>query len=272
MDGLEKLTRKIRKEAWHLNKEFGLIEEGDLVMACLSGGKDSYTMLDVLMNMQKVIGFRLVAVNLDQKQPGFPADVLPTYLTDLQVPFRIYEKDTYSVVVEKTPEGRTMCSLCSRLRRGNLYSIAEDLGVTKIALGHHKDDVLETFFLNLFFSGKLEAMPAKYLTDDKKHIVIRPLAGCRERDIAAYADFKKFPIIPCNLCGSQPNLQRNITKKMIADWEAQFPDRVEIMFNAISNISPSHLFDRKLYDFLSLKSQMMTAAHDSEDVELRDVR
>jgi tRNA 2-thiocytidine biosynthesis protein TtcA len=272
-DVLEKLTRKIRKEAWHLNNDFSLIEEADLVMACLSGGKDSYTMLDVLMNMQKVIGFRLVVVNLDQKQPGFPAGVLPSYLATLGVPFKVYEKDTYSVVVEKTPEGRTMCSLCSRLRRGNLYSIAEELGATKIALGHHKDDVLETFFLNLFFSGKLEAMPPKYLTDDRKHIVIRPLAGSRERDIAAYAGLKNFPIIPCNLCGSQPNLQRNVAKKMIADWETQFPDRVEIMFNAISNVSPSHLFDRNLYDFLSLKSAMCERHYGvSDDVkELRNI-
>jgi tRNA 2-thiocytidine biosynthesis protein TtcA len=250
----EKLTRKIRKDAWQLNKEFGLIESGDYVMVCLSGGKDSYTMLDVLLNMQKAMDFKLIAVNLDQKQPDFPEHILPEYLSANNVPFKIYEKDTYSVVIEKTPAGRTMCSMCSRLRRGNLYSIAEELGVTKIALGHHKDDVLETFFLNLFFSGKLEAMPAKFITDDKKHIVIRPLAGNREKDIAAYASHRKFPIIPCNLCGSQPNMQRNIVKKMIHEWENQYPDRVEIMFNAISNVSPSHLFDKSLYDFAGLKS------------------
>lgn len=245
----EKVTRKIRKQVWDLNKDYGLIEEGDFVMVCLSGGKDSYTMLDVLMNMQKAMDFRLIAVNLDQKQPGFPEHILPEYLSTNNIPFKIYEKDTYSVVIEKTPEGKTMCSMCSRLRRGNLYTIAEELGVTKIALGHHKDDVLETFFLNLFFSGKLEAMPAKYVTDDKKHIVIRPLAGTREKEIQAYASHRNFPIIPCNLCGSQPNMQRKIVKKMIADWETQYPDRVEIMFNALSNISPSHLFDTKLYDF-----------------------
>lgn len=256
-EAFEKVTRKIRKEAWQLNKDFGLIEEGDLVMVCLSGGKDSYTMLDVLMNMQNIIDFRLIAVNLDQKQPGFPEHVLPEYLSAANVPFKIYEKDTYSVVIEKTPEGKTMCSMCSRLRRGNLYSIAAELGATKIALGHHKDDVLETFFLNLFFSGKLEAMPPKYLTDDKKHIVIRPLSSTRERDIAQYAAFRNFPIIPCNLCGSQPNLQRNVIKKMIAEWEKQYPDRVEIMFNAISNVSPSHLFDRSLFDFLDLKKTLV---------------
>lgn len=249
----EKLTRKLRKESWQLNKDYGLIEEGDFVMVCLSGGKDSYTMLDILLNMQNALDFKLIAVNLDQKQPGFPEHVLPEYLSSINVPFKIYEKDTYSVVIEKTPEGKTMCSMCSRLRRGNLYSIAEELGVTKIALGHHKDDVLETFFLNLFFSGKLEAMPPKYMTDDKKHIVIRPLSGSREKDIAQYASKKSFPIIPCNLCGSQPNLQRNIVKQMIKGWESQYPDRVEIMFNAISNVSPSHLFDKELFDFLSIR-------------------
>lgn len=255
-EAFEKITRKIRKEAWQLNKDYGLIEGGDLVMVCLSGGKDSYTMLDVLLNMQRALDFKIIAVNLDQKQPGFPEHVLPEYLTAAGVPFKIYEKDTYSVVIEKTPEGKTMCSMCSRLRRGNLYSIAEELGVTKIALGHHKDDVLETFFLNLFFSGKLEAMPAKFITDDKKHIVIRPLASNREKDIAEYATFRKFPIIPCTLCGSQPNLQRNIVKKMIAEWEVQYPARVEIMFNAISNVSPSHLFDRSLYDFMALSKSV----------------
>jgi tRNA 2-thiocytidine biosynthesis protein TtcA len=252
MDALEAITRKINKEAWQLNKDFRLLEKDDLVMVCLSGGKDSYTMLDVLLNLQRALGFKLIAVNLDQKQPGFPEHVLPEYLTRAGVPFKIYEKDTYSVVIEKTPEGKTMCSMCSRLRRGNLYSIAEELGATKIALGHHKDDVLETFFLNLFFSGKLEAMPPKFITDDKKHLVIRPLAGTREKDIAQYAALRNFPIIPCNLCGSQPNLQRNVIKKMIAEWERQYPDRVEIMFNAISNVSPSHLFDRSLHDFMAL--------------------
>lgn len=254
----DKITRKIRREAWQLNKDFGLVEPHDLVMVCLSGGKDSYTMLDVLLNMQKAIGFRIIAVNLDQKQPNFPAHILPDYLTANAVPFRIYEKDTYSVVIEKTPAGKAMCSMCSRLRRGNLYSIAEELGATKIALGHHKDDVLETFFLNLFFSGKLEAMPPKFITDDRKHVVIRPLANSREKDIAEYALHRAFPIIPCTLCGSQPNMQRNAVKQMIRGWEEQFPNRVEIMFNAISNISPSHLFDRRLYDFMNFEALQPT--------------
>lgn len=253
-DGFEKLELKIRKQAWQLNKDFGLVESGDLVMVCLSGGKDSYTMLDVLLNMRRALDFKLIAVNLDQKQPGFPEHVLPEYLSKAGIPYKIYEKDTYSVVIEKTPAGKTMCSMCSRLRRGNLYSIAAELGATKIALGHHMDDVLETFFLNLFFSGKLEAMPAKFLTDDKKHIVIRPLASTREKTIAEYARHRNFPIIPCNLCGSQPNMQRNVVKKMIADWEKQYPDRGEIMFNAISNISPSHLFDKSFFDFKSLET------------------
>lgn len=249
----DKITRKIRKQTWDLNRDYGLIEEGDFVMVCLSGGKDSYTMLDVILNMQKAMRFEVIAVNLDQKQPNFPEHVLPEYLKANNVPFKIYEKDTYSVVIEKTPVGKTMCSMCSRLRRGNLYSIAEELGVTKIALGHHKDDVLETFFLNLFFSGKLEAMPPKYRTDDNKHIVIRPLSATREKDIVTYASYRNFPIIPCTLCGSQPNMQRGLVKKMITDWETQYPDRVEIMFNAISNVSPSHLFDKNLFDFLSIR-------------------
>lgn len=252
----ERITRKIRKNVWELHQDYGLLDASDLVMVCLSGGKDSYTMLDVLVNMQKAVGFRLIAVNLDQKQPGFPAHVLPEYLSGREIPYKIYEKDTYSVVIEKTPEGKTMCSMCSRLRRGNLYSIAEELGATKIALGHHMDDVLETFFLNLFFSGKLEAMPPKYVTDDGKHMVIRPLSSTREKDIIAYSQFRDFPIIPCNLCGSQPNMQRKLVKNMIAGWETQYPDRVAIMFNAISNVSPSHLFDRSLYDFMSLKSDV----------------
>ena len=250
----EKITRKIRKEAWELNDTYHLIVPGDLVMTCLSGGKDSYTMLDVLLNMQKVIDFKIIAVNLDQKQPGYPEHVLPEYLTYLNVPFQITEKNTYKIVVEKIPEGKTMCSLCSRLRRGNLYTIADKLNATKIALGHHKDDVLETFFLNLFFSGKLEAMPPKFITDDKRHIVIRPLVNSREKDIITYASFRNFPIIPCNLCGSQPNLQRNNVKKMIADWELQFPDRGQIMFNALTNISPSHLLDTKLHDFEGIQN------------------
>lgn len=255
-----KLTRKLRKAAWNAVKDYHMIGEGDKVMVCLSGGKDSYTMLDLLLHMQKTVNFHfeIIAVNLDQKQPGFPEEVLPDYLTALGVPFRIVEKDTYSVVIDKTPEGKTMCSLCSRLRRGNLYTIAEELGATRIALGHHREDIIETLFLNMFFSGKLEAMPAKYRTDDQKHIVIRPLAYCKEQDIEAYASIRQFPIIPCNLCGSQPNMQRKIIKKMLKDWEEQYPDRTEVIFNSIKNISPSHLLDKNIYDFKELMPILST--------------
>jgi tRNA 2-thiocytidine biosynthesis protein TtcA len=253
-----RLIRKLRKSVWTVIKDFGLIEEGDKVMVCLSGGKDSYTMLDILMHIQKTFkyNFEIIAINLDQKQPGFPEHILPRYLTSLNVPFRILERDTYSIVKEKIPEGKTMCSLCSRLRRGTLYTAAEEMGITKIALGHHKDDILETFFLNLFFSGKMEAMPAKYRTDDGKHIVIRPLSYCREKDIERYSELKNFPIIPCNLCGSQENLQRKIIKNMIAGWEKEYPNRVEIIFNALQNISPSHLFDKNIFDFEKLEPRL----------------
>lgn len=249
-----KLIRRLRTSSWKGVKEFNMIEEGDKVMVCLSGGKDSYTMLDMLLHMQKTMNtnFDIIAVNLDQKQPGFPEEVLPNYLTNLGVPFKIVEKDTYSVVIDKTPEGKTMCSLCSRLRRGNLYTTAEKLGATKIALGHHREDIIETLFLNMFFSGKLEAMPPKYKTDDGKHIVIRPLAYCKEKDIESYAELKQFPIIPCNLCGSQPNMQRKIIKKMLKDWEQEYPDRTEVIFNSIKNISPSHLLDQNIFDFKAL--------------------
>lgn len=246
-----KVAIRLKKNVAKLNKEYNLIEEGDKVMVCLSGGKDSYTMLDMLIEMQKKVkfSFELIAVNLDQKQPDFPEDILPNYLTSLGVNYRILERDTYSIVKEKVPEGKTMCSLCSRLRRGTLYTAAEEMGITKIALGHHRDDVIETLFLNLFFSGKLETMPPKYRTDDGKHVVIRPLAYCKEDDIAAYAVQQQFPIIPCNLCGSQENLQRQNIKKMVKDWEKQYPSRTEIMMNAIHNISPSHLFDKELFNF-----------------------
>lgn len=250
----EKIIRKLRKAVYNANKDFTMIEEGDKVMVCLSGGKDSYTMLDMLLHMQKVVPFQfeIVAVNLDQKQPGFPEEVLPNYLQALGVEYLVVEKDTYSVVVEKTPVGKTMCSLCSRLRRGNLYSTAKEIGATKIALGHHKEDIIETFFLNLFFSGKMEAMPPKYRTDSGDHVVIRPLAYCREKDIIEYSAYKNFPIIPCTLCGSQENMQRKIIKKMLHDWEQQYPDRVEVIFNALTNVSPSHLLDRDLFDFSTL--------------------
>lgn len=251
----DKLERRLRKSVWEAQEKFKLIEEGDKVMVCLSGGKDSYTMLNMLLNMQVAMkNFEIVAVNLDQKQPGFPEEVLPNYLTKMGVPYKIYEKDTYSIVKEKVPEGKTMCSLCSRLRRGNLYSAAEELGATKIALGHHREDILETFFMNLFFSGKLETMPAKYRTDDGKHVVIRPLAFCKEEEISTYAEIQGFPIIPCTLCGSQPNMQRKLIKNMMIDWEKQYPDRKEVIMNALSNISPSHLMDHKIYDFENLRS------------------
>lgn len=247
----EKLIKKLRKGLWNLNDDFSLVEEGDKVMVCLSGGKDSYTMLDLLLHMQSVVSwhFDIVAVNLDQKQPGYPEDVLPQYLERLGVEYKIVQKDTYSVVMDKTPEGKTLCTLCSRLRRGILYKTAKEIGATKIALGHHKEDILETFFLNLFFSGKLEAMPPKYQTDNGEHIVIRPLSYCREKDIEAYAELKDFPIIPCNLCGSQENMQRKMIKQMLINWEKDYPDRVEVMFNALTNVSPSHLLDRSLFDF-----------------------
>ncbi|MBX9850793.1 MAG: tRNA 2-thiocytidine(32) synthetase TtcA [Cytophagaceae bacterium] len=250
-----KLERRLRKSTWDAVKEFKMIEEGDKVMVCLSGGKDSYTMLDNLLHIRKVTNysFDIVAVNLDQKQPDFPEHILPEYLSQLNVPYKIVERDTYSIVKDKVPEGKTMCSLCSRLRRGILYSTAKEIGATKIALGHHREDIIETFFLNMFFSGKLEAMPAKYRTDNGEHIVIRPLAYCKEKDITEYAVLKKYPIIPCNLCGSQPNMQRKITKKMLQDWEKEYPHRIEIIYNSIKNISPSHLFDSGLYDFEQLK-------------------
>lgn len=247
----EKITNKLSTTVWQTVRDYHLIQNGDLVMVCLSGGKDSYTMLDMLIKVQQkgVIKFDIVAVNLDQKQPGFPEHILPEYLQKIGVNYKIVEKDTYSIVMDKVPEGKTMCSLCSRLRRGTLYETARDLGATKIALGHHKDDVLETLFLNMFFSGKLETMPPKYLTDDKQHVVIRPLVDCKEKDIITYSEHSKFPIIPCNLCGSQEKLQRKNIKKMLNEWETEYPDRKEIIFNAISNVSPSHLMDTKLYDF-----------------------
>lgn len=249
-------SKKLRKALGEAIEQYKMIEEGDKIMVCLSGGKDSYTMLDLLLQAQKVapINFELLAVNLDQKQPDYPEHILPKYLTELGVNFKILEKDTYSVVVDKVPEGKTMCSLCSRLRRGNLYTAAKDLGCNKVALGHHKNDILETFFLNLFFSGKLETMPPKFLNDAQDLVVIRPLAFCNETDIEAYSQEKKFPIIPCNLCGSQENLQRKKVKQMMKEWENDFPDRDSIMFNALKNVFPSHLLDTKLHDFNNLKS------------------
>ncbi|MEX1188915.1 MAG: tRNA 2-thiocytidine(32) synthetase TtcA [Bacteroidia bacterium] len=250
----EKLTKRIRKSVWDVHEKFTLVEPGDRIMVCLSGGKDSYTMLDVLLHMQVVMdnSFEIIAVNLDQKQPGFPEDVLPNYLSNLKVPFKIYEKDTYSIVTEKIAPGKTMCSLCSRLRRGILYDAADELNCNKLALGHHREDILETFFLNLFFSGKLETMPAKFRTDDERHVVIRPLAFAKEEDIENYAQLREFPIIPCTLCGSQENMQRKVVKKMMTEWEGSYPNRKEIMMTALSKVHTSHLFDVNRYDFIGL--------------------
>lgn len=249
-----KLQKKIRRETGNAIVDFNMIENNDVVMVCLSGGKDSYTMLDMLMSLQRSapINFKLVAVNLDQKQPGFPEHVLPDYLDKLDIDFHILEKDTYSIVQDKVPEGKTQCSLCSRLRRGSLYGFAEKIGATKIALGHHRDDILETMFLNLFYGGKMKGMPPKLLSDDGKNIVIRPLAYCREKDILRYAEEKEFPIIPCTLCGSQPNLQRGVIKEMMQSWDKEHPGRLETMFTAMQNVSASHMADRSLFDFESL--------------------
>ncbi len=249
-----KLQKRLRHTVGDAIVDYNMIENGDKVMVCLSGGKDSYTLLDVLMGLQKTapIDFELIAVNLDQKQPGFPEHVLPAYLKSLGVPYHIIEKDTYSVVKRVIPEGNTTCGLCSRLRRGTLYGYAEANGINKIALGHHRDDILETFFLNIFYGGKLKAMPPKLLSDDKKNIVIRPLAYTREKDIERFAAFMDFPIIPCNLCGSQANLQRQAMKVMLKSWDKQFPGRLETIFTSLQNVAPSQLADRQLFDFAGL--------------------
>ncbi|PIE25253.1 MAG: tRNA 2-thiocytidine(32) synthetase TtcA [Neptuniibacter caesariensis] len=252
---LNKLQKRLRREMGRAIQDFNMIEEGDKVMVCLSGGKDSYAMLDILMNLQRSapVNFELVAVNLDQKQPGFPEDVLPAYLESIGVPFHILERDTYSVVKEVVPEGKTTCALCSRLRRGSLYGFAEEIGANKIALGHHRDDILETLFLNMFYGGKMKSMPPKLVSDDGKNMVIRPLAYSREKDIAAFAELKQFPIIPCNLCGSQENLQRQVIKEMLQDWDQRFPGRIETMFRALRHVVPSHLADTELFDFKGLQ-------------------
>ncbi len=250
-----KLTKRLRHQVGDAINDFNMIEAGDKVMVCLSGGKDSFAMLDILMGLQKSapIDFELIAVNLDQKQPGFPADVLPEYLKTLNIEFKIVEEDTYSIVRRVIEEGKTTCGLCSRLRRGVLYRVARELGATKIALGHHRDDILETLFLNMFYGGKLKAMPPKLISDNGEHIVIRPLAYVKEKDLIRYADIKEFPIIPCNLCGSQPNLQRQVIKEMLNGWDKQFPGRIETMFRSIQNVAPSHLADTRLYDFINIR-------------------
>lgn len=249
----KKLFKRLKHNTGEAILRYGMIKDGDKVMVCLSGGKDSYAMLELLLALQKKapVSFELVAVNLDQKQPGFPEDVLPAYLAELGVEYHIVEQDTYSIVKEKVPEGKTTCGLCSRLRRGILYSFAEKIGASKIALGHHQDDIIETFFLNMFFNGQLKAMPPKLLSDNEKHVVIRPLALCKESDIAAYAKIKNYPIIPCNLCGSQENMQRKKVKSMIQQWEQESPGRSEMIMRSLQNAVPSHLADDSLYDFMS---------------------
>ncbi|MDM0024748.1 tRNA 2-thiocytidine(32) synthetase TtcA [Variovorax saccharolyticus] len=251
-----KLEKRLCREVGRAIVDYNMIEEGDKVMVCVSGGKDSYGLLDVLLKLRAraPIHFDIVAVNLDQKQPGFPEDVLPGYLQALGVPFHIEEQDTYSIVKRVIPEGKTTCGLCSRLRRGILYRVADELGATKVALGHHRDDMLQTFFLNMFFAAKLKSMPPKLVSDDGRHVVIRPLAYVAEKDLVRWAQHREFPIIPCTLCGSQENLQRKQVGEMLRDWERKFPGRIENMFNAMQNIVPSHLLDAKAFDFKGLKA------------------
>lgn len=250
-----KLQKRLRSGVGRAIADFNMIEEGDRVMVCLSGGKDSFTMLQILLGMQKSapIHFDLIAVNMDQKQPGFPEHILPEYLDNLGIEYYIIDRDTYSIVKSKIPEGKTTCGLCSRLRRGTLYAFAEEIKATKIALGHHKDDIVQTLFLNMFHGARLSAMPPKLLSDDKRNVVIRPLAYCREKDIERFSAIMEYPIIPCNLCGSQENLQRQTIKKMLVDWEKEHPSRIETIFNSLQNISPSQLADTNLFDFESLK-------------------
>jgi len=253
---LNRCHKNLRRDVGKAIADYNMIEDGDLVMVCLSGGKDSYTMLDILLSLQKhaPIDFRLIAVNLDQKQPGFPEHVLPQYLSNLGVDYHIIEMDTYSIVKDKTPEGKTFCGLCSRLRRGSLYGYAREIGATKVALGHHREDIVETLFLNMFFGGTLKAMPPKLLSDDKQNVLIRPLAYCSEEEIARYAKLKQFPIIPCNLCGTQENMQRRNIKEMLKQWDRETPGRVESIFRAICNVAPSQLADPKLFPFAGLKA------------------
>ena len=266
---INKLHKRLRRNVGTAIADYKMIEEGDVVMACLSGGKDSFAMLDILVHLQKTapINFEIIAVNLDQKQPGFPEHILPEYLDSVGVPFYVIDKDTYSVVKSKIPEGRTTCGLCSRLRRGTLYSFAETIGATKIALGHHRDDIVETLFLNMFYGSRLKSMPPKLRSDDGRNVVIRPLAYCKEKDLIALAEHKGFPIIPCNLCGSQENLQRQNIKAMLHDWEKQHPGRIENIFRSIQNVSPSQLADVSLLDFhnLPLDRDIEKKAYEYED-------
>lgn len=258
-----KLEKRLCRQVGQAIIDFNMIEEGDRVMVCVSGGKDSFGLLDILLKLQKraPVNFEIIAVNLDQKQPGFPAHILPDYLSRLGIEFHIETQDTYSIVKKVVPEGKTMCSLCSRLRRGILYRVADELKITKIALGHHRDDMLQTFFLNMFFGGKLKGMPPKLVSDDGGHIVIRPLANVAEKDLARWAEHRQFPIIPCSLCGSQENLQRQLIGQMLRDWEKQYPGRTETMFSALQNVVPSHLMDPRLYDF---KGIQITGVADEE--------
>ncbi|MEY3543632.1 MAG: hypothetical protein RIQ29_1040, partial [Pseudomonadota bacterium] len=252
---VNKLSKRLHRLTGQAIIDFNMIEEGDRVMVCMSGGKDSYAMLDILLSLREraPIDFEVIAVNLDQGHPGFPKETLPDYLRSRGLAFHIENQDTYSIVKRVIPEGKTMCSLCSRLRRGVLYRVASELKATKIALGHHRDDILQTLFLNLFFGGKLKSMPPKLVSDDGRHVVIRPLAYCEERDLARWSDIQNFPIIPCDLCGSQENLQRQQVKQMLNDWERRFPGRIESMFQALGNVVPSHLLDPKLYPFKGLQ-------------------
>jgi len=267
---LTRLAAQLRSAVGKAIADYRMIAAGDRVMVCLSGGKDSYTLLDLLLSLQRSapVNFQLLAVNLDQKQPGFPVDVLPRYLTSLGVPFHVIEQDTYSVVTRIVPEGRTLCGLCSRLRRGALYRFAAENGITKIALGHHRDDIVETLFLNLFFGGRLKAMAPKLLSDDGRHIVIRPLAYVAERDIARYARGRAFPLIPCNLCGSQENLQRVAVKRMLAEWEREFPGRTESIACALRNVEPEHLGDPRRFDFAGLDLRRVPPMSEADEDSL----
>ena len=269
---IQRLKRRLESDTGKAIADYNMIEAGDTVMVCISGGKDSFAMLSILMTLQQraPVDFRLIAMNLDQKQPGFPADVLPRYLSGLGIDYRIVEQDTYSIVKEKIPEGKTTCSLCSRLRRGVIYRTAKELGANKIALGHHRDDIVHTLFLNMLFGGKLKAMPPKLVTDDGAHIVIRPLAYCNEQEIARYARGMQFPVIPCNLCGSQSNLQRQKIREMMADWDSRYPGRTESVFSALQNIVPSHLADNAFFDFKGLQLGDDLQGADGGDIAFDD--